>query len=118
MDKVLGNLTKEFVTIYVDDILITSPTLEEHYDHIQQVLTKFSLHNVIVNIEKCQFFRQKAIFLGHIISNKGIKMDKNKIRTVQDFRAPSNKKELQSFLGFLNFYRRFINKFAHNHLLN
>jgi hypothetical protein len=113
MDKVLGNLTEEFVTIYVDDILITSPTLEEHYDHIHQVLTKFRLHNVTVNIEKCQFFRHEVTFLGHIISNKGIKMDENKIRTVQEFRAPSNKKELQSFLGFLNFYRRFINKFAH-----
>jgi len=113
MDKVLGRLTEEFVTIYVDDILITSSTLEEHYDHLRKVLTKFSSYNVTVNIEKCQFFRHEATFLGHIISNKGIKMDENKIRTVQDFRAPSNKKELQSFLGFLNFYRRFINKFAH-----
>ncbi|CAH1723231.1 unnamed protein product [Aphis gossypii] len=113
MDKVLGDLTQEFVTIYVDDILITSPSLEEHYDHIQRVLTKFMEHNVTINLEKCQFFRNEVTFLGHVIFNKGIKMDDKKIKTIQDFKAPSNKKELQSFLGFLNFYRRFINKFAH-----
>lgn len=113
MDRVLGHLTEEFVTIYVDDILITSPSLEEHYEHIQRVLTKFMEHNVTVNLEKCQFFKSEAAFLGHIISNQGIKMDNKKIKTIQDFKAPSNKKELQSFLGFLNFYRRFIEKFAH-----
>jgi len=70
-------------------------------------------HNVTVNLKKCQFFKSEATFLDHIISNQGIKMDNKKIKTIQDFKAPSNKKELQSFLGFLNFYRRFIDKFAH-----
>jgi len=113
MDRVLGQLTQEFVTIYVDDILITSPSLEKHYEHIQRVLEKFMEYNVTVNLEKCQFFKSEATFLGHIISNQGVKMDNSKLQTVQDFKAPSNKKELQSFLGFLNFYRRFIDKFAH-----
>jgi len=70
-------------------------------------------HNVTVNLKKCQFFKSEATFLDHIISNQGIKMDNKKIKTIQNFKAPSNKKELQSFLGFLNFYRRFIDKFAH-----
>jgi len=109
MDRVLGHLTQEFVT---DDILITSPSLEEHYEHIQRVLEKFMEHNVTVNLEKCQFFKSEAKeSIG--ISNQGDKMDNSKLKTVQDFKAPSNKKELQSFLGFLNFYRRFIDKFAH-----
>jgi len=56
MDRVLGHFTEEFVTIYVDDILITSPSLEEHYEYIQKVLTKFMEHNVTANLEKCQFF--------------------------------------------------------------
>lgn len=113
MDRVLGHLTREFVTIYVDDILITSSSLEEHYEHIHTVLAKFMEHNVTVNLDKCQFFKSEARFLGHIISNQGVKMDKSKIETVKNFKAPNNKKELQSFLGFINFYRRFIDKFAH-----
>jgi len=59
------------------------------------------------------FFRNEATFLGHVISNMGIKTDDKKNKTIQDLKASSNKKELQSLLGFLNFYRRFINKIAH-----
>lgn len=97
MDRVLGHLTEEFVTIYVDDILITSPSLEEHYEHIQRVLTKFMEHNVTVNHEKCQFFNSEAAFLGHIISNQGIKMDHKKIKTIQDFKAPVIRKNNRAF---------------------
>lgn len=113
MDMVLGPTLHSFVTIYVDDILITSPTAESHYKHIIEILTRFKRHHVTVNIDKCQFFRKEVSFLGHIISSEGIKMDEEKTRTIQEFRTPKNKKELQSYFGFLNFYRKFISKFAH-----
>jgi len=84
-DTVLGSLTNNFVTIYVDDILITSEDSEKHYNHIKQVLQKFRDYNITVNLEKCQFFRQDVLFLGHIITTNGIKMDPEKTKSIQEF---------------------------------
>lgn len=91
----------------IDDILITSESIEQHYEHIEEVLAKFQKHNVTVNLDKCKFFR-------HMITMEGIKMDIEKIKTIQDFKTPASKRDLQNCLGFLNIYRRYINKFAHN----
>lgn len=113
MDMVLRPLLQSYVTIYVDDVLITSEDENSHYEHIQMVLERFKNHNVAVNIDKCQFFRKQVSFLGHIISTEGIKMDNNKTKTIQDFKTPSKKKEIQSYLGFLNFYRKYVKNFAH-----
>lgn len=72
------------------------------------IFKKFKYHNVTINLEKSKFFVEKLTFLGHIISPEGISMDPEKVSTIQDFRAPTNKKEFQRFCGFINFYRRFI----------
>jgi len=103
MNIVLGLLLQSFVTIYVDDILITSEDENSHYEHIKMVLERFKNHNVTVNINKCQFFRKQVSFLGHIVSTEGIKMYNDKIKTIQDFKTLSKKEEIQSYLGFLNF---------------
>lgn len=113
MDYVLGPLLQDFVTIYVDDILIISENTEDHHKHIKKVLKRFDKYNVTVNLEKCQFFKKEVTFLGHIISEHGIQMDPMKIKTIQNFKTPSKKKEIQSYLGFINFYRKYISKFAH-----
>jgi len=68
IDKVLGPLLHTFVTIYVDDILITSIDENSHYEHIRTVLTKFKQFIIIVNIDKCKFFLREVTFLGYIIS--------------------------------------------------
>lgn len=108
LDQVLGPDILEFVAIYVDDLHITSNSFSEHMDHLEAIFTKFTEYNVKINIRKSHFLRKKIIFLGHVISEKGITMDPEKVQTVQNFQPPQNKKQIQAFLGFINFYRKFI----------
>jgi len=85
IDYILGPLLHTFEKIYVDDIIITSESIEEHYEHIYTVLDKFKQHNITVNLEKSQFFRTEVKFLGHIISEKGTYIDQEKIETIKKF---------------------------------
>jgi len=108
LDKVLGPEILEFAAVYVDDIHIMSKSFSEHMDHLEQIFKKFSDYNVTINPAKSQFFRLQVLFLGHIISKEGIRMDPDKIRTIQNFQPPKNRKQIQAFLGFINFYRKHI----------
>jgi len=108
LDQVLGPEILEFTATYVDDIHIASTTFEEHISHLTAIFRQFEKHNVTVNIHKSQFLQKKITFLGHIISEEGISMDPEKIRTIQEFPAPKNQKQVRAFLGFINFYRKYI----------
>lgn len=108
LDKVLGPEILTFTATYVDDIHITSTSFEEHIRHLRTIFRKFAEHNVKINIHKSQFLREQITFLGHIISEKGIGMDPEKIKTIQEFQAPRNQKQVRTFLGFINFYRKYI----------
>lgn len=111
LDKVLGPEVLSFTTIYVDDILIASKSIEEHAYQLDLVLTKLENAGMTVKFSKSEFLKSQVKFLGFLIDSKGIKVDPEKLEVIQNFPAPRNKKELQSFLGFCNFYRRF----AKNH---
>lgn len=80
MDFVLGPTVREFVAIFIDDIIIMSSTREEHYYHLRQVFSQFREHNVAVNLEKSKFFQSEVRFLGHNISTEGIQIDPKKSR--------------------------------------
>lgn len=108
LDKVLGPEVLAFTATYVDDIHITSTSFEEHMEHLKIIFQKFADYNVRVNIHKSQFLQQQITFLGHIISEKGIGMDPEKIRTIQEFQPPRSQKQARAFLGFINFYRKYI----------
>lgn len=108
LDKVLGPELLNFIAVYVDDIHIMSKDFEEHMQHLTQIFQRFSDYNVTINMSKSNFFRSQVLFLGHVISRDGIKMDPEKIQVIQNFQPPKNRKQLQSFLGFINFYRKYI----------
>uniref|UniRef100_A0A1B6DFS4 RNA-directed DNA polymerase n=1 Tax=Clastoptera arizonana TaxID=38151 RepID=A0A1B6DFS4_9HEMI len=107
LNAILGPELYPFVTTYVDDILITSHTFEEHLEHLDIVLSKLKEHGATIRLSKSHFLKERIKFLGHIITKEGISMDPTKIAIIKDFQAPSNIKELQSFLGLINFYRKF-----------
>jgi hypothetical protein len=100
------------VAVYLDDILIYSSTLDEHRDTMHEVLRRLRAHNLYLRPEKCEFDREEVEYLGLIIKKGEVTMDPVKVKAVTDWPTPRNLRELRGFLGFANFYRRFIKDFA------
>ncbi len=100
------------VTIYLDDILIFSKTLDEHRRIVKCVLQRLREHKLFLKAEKCEFEVLKTEYLGVIISENSIRMDPVKIAGIAELPMPTKKWELQSFLGFTNFYRKFIKNYS------
>ncbi|GJP45013.1 hypothetical protein CLOM_g4399 [Closterium sp. NIES-68] len=108
MNGILRELLDKCVIIYLDDILIYSRSREQHLQDLDAVFTLLHKNRLITKGSKCDFLKQELEFLGHVVSTKGVKIDRKKIKTIQEWKPPSNIKELQSFLGFINYVRRFI----------
>uniref|UniRef100_A0AAQ4PQG4 Gypsy retrotransposon integrase-like protein 1 n=1 Tax=Gasterosteus aculeatus aculeatus TaxID=481459 RepID=A0AAQ4PQG4_GASAC len=112
VNEVLREYIGKCVIVYIDDILVYSTDLEKHVAHVRQVLEKLLENHLYVKLEKCEFHKTQVQFLGYVISSQGVQMDKDKIKAVVDWPGPQTVKELQRFLGFANFYRRFIRNFS------
>ena len=112
INDVLWDFINRFVVVYLDDILIYSGSMEEHISHVCQVLTRLLENRLFVKAEKCDFHVDTVSFLGYIMQSGSIKPDPEKIRAVEEWPVPKSRKELQRFLGFANFYRRFIRDYS------
>ncbi|KAL0172764.1 hypothetical protein M9458_033075, partial [Cirrhinus mrigala] len=108
MNEVFREFLHRFVVVYIDDILIYSRNQAEHRQHVLQVLQKLRQHSLFLKLEKCEFHQSSVQFLGYNISAEGVQMDQGKVDAIQKWPLPTCVKELQRFLGFTNFYRRFI----------
>ncbi|SJL08909.1 uncharacterized protein ARMOST_12283 [Armillaria ostoyae] len=100
------------VTIYLDDILIFTKDLDEHRRIVRQVLQKLRENKLFLKAEKCEFEVLETEYLGVIISEGQVRMDPVKLAGIAEWPTPTKKKELQSFLGFTNFYRKFIKNYS------
>ena len=102
----------DFACAYIDDLAIFSDTWEEHLNHVEEAFKRLENFNFSVNLEKCDFARQKVKYLGHIIGSGMHSPDKERIKAVENLEVPKTKKQLRSALGLCNFYRQYIPNFA------
>lgn len=112
VNDVLRDMIDKFVFVYLDDILIYSRNREEHVLHVRAVLTRLLHNRLFVKAEKCEFHTTQTSFLGFILSPGEISMDPGKVQAVTGWPVPKDRKQLQRFLGFANFYRRFIRNYS------
>lgn len=96
----------------LDDIIIFSPSLQKHISDIRLVFTKLLNANLKIQPAKCNFLRKEIDFLGHIVTQEGVRPNPSKIQAIKDFPCPKTIREIKSFLGLLGYYRKFIKDFA------
>lgn len=112
VNDVLRPFLDTFCTAYIDDILIYSDNLDDHRKHVDQVLSALNTAGLHLDIDKCEFHQRRVKYLGLILTTDGIEMDPEKVSAILNWEAPKNVKDVRSFIGFANFYRRFIDDFS------
>ncbi|QRW18000.1 Retrotransposable element Tf2 protein [Rhizoctonia solani] len=113
MNELFKDLLDVCVIIYLDDILIYSKDDAFHTQHVHEVLWRLMENQLFCKASKCTFHVTSVEYLGIIVLDKGFSLDKLKIQAVQEWPTPTKVKEVQSFLGFANFLRRFVANFSH-----
>lgn len=112
MEKCMADINLREVLVFIDDIIIFSKDLEEHEERLSRVLNRLKEYGLKLAPEKCIFAQTSVKYLGHIVSDQGVKTDPDKVAAVKTWPVPKNLKELRSFLGFVGYYRRFIKDFS------
>lgn len=112
IEKCMGDINLKEVLVFLDDLIVFSKTLEEHERRLLQVLTRLREYGLKLSPEKCRFFQTSVKYLGHIVSERGVKTDPEKIEAIKTWPRPKTLKELRSFLGFSGYYRRFIKDYS------
>jgi hypothetical protein len=108
MNKILEPFLRKFVIVFMDDILIYSPSLEQHTQHLRQVLQLLRSHKFYVKRSKCAFAQHELEYLDHVISSKGVAIDPHKTQAMVDWPVPTNAIDLIGFWGLTGYYRKFI----------
>ena len=112
MESCLGELHLDWCIIYLDDIIIFSKTPDDHITQLEGVFEKLAKAGLKLKPSKCEFFRSKLKYLGHIVSKDGIATDPKKIEAINKWPQPKTVTDVCSFTGFTNYYRKFIKGYA------
>ena len=108
VNTIFADMLDICVVVYLDDILIYSGDKASHKQHVREVLRRLRQHSLYVKLEKCEFHSDSVEYLGYHLSPDGLTMAPEKVQTICDWPEPCKVKDIQSFLGFTNFYRHFI----------
>jgi len=113
MNNVFRTVIAEgIVVVYLDNILIFTKTEEEHEQAVQRVLEILTEHKLFLCLEKYEFYRKQIEYLGLVILENKVVMDPVKVAGVHEWPVPENRTDVQAFIGFVNFYRHFIQDFS------
>jgi transposase InsO family protein len=112
INSALSDLLDVCCIVYLDDILIYSKTEEEHVKHVREVLNRLVEHKLYAKLSKCEFHTTRVAYLGFIVSTDGISMEEDRVATIKGWPTPKSVRDVRIFLGFANYYRRFINGFS------
>lgn len=112
METVLGELRGNICFVYIDNIIIHSPSVAEHFKDLQTVLHRLQEAGLTINLKKSKFCLKELTFLGHVVSVNGITADSSKVEAIRSYPVPRNIKEVQRFLGLAEWYHRFVPDFS------
>ncbi|GFV49155.1 retrovirus-related Pol polyprotein from transposon opus [Trichonephila clavipes] len=112
IDIILKFVTGKFVNVYMDVVIISSPSLTQYIEHLREVFQLLQHVGLTLNKVKCKFGCEELKYLGLIINKEGIKMDETKVRAIVEMKPPRNSKEVSKFLGVSQEYAKFLKNYA------
>lgn len=112
MNNILSDLIGRCCLVYLDDIIIFGSSLQQHLENLNRVLKRLIDSNLKIQLDKCEFLRKECEFLGHIVTQEGIRPNPNKIEKILNWPIPKSTTQIKGFLGILGYYRKFIRDFA------
>jgi hypothetical protein len=112
MNSIFRTYLRKFILVFFDDILVYSPTWNEHLLHVKQTLDILRQHQFFAKDSKCVFGQQELEYLGHIVTNRGVKVDNSKIAAMVAWPPPTTISELRGFLGLTGYYRKFVQNYG------
>ena len=112
MNKVFAEEINSFVLVYLDDILVYSRSIEEHWDHLQRAMEKLRQAKLYGRLHKCEFLKDKVDYLGFEVSADGVNASPEKVKAILDWPRPQTVHDVRSFLGLASYYRKFIRGFS------
>lgn len=112
IDQVLGPELEPYVFVYLDDIIILTPTFEQHIKILREVLDRLKNAGLTLNKDKCQFCREELKYLGYVVNKQGLLVDPEKIKAILEIPSPRNVSEVRRLVGMASWYRRFVPDFS------
>ena len=108
MDAVFAGLKWRNLLVYLDDIIIFSNSFDQHIQDLSETFSRLKESKLKLKASKCHLFKKELTYLGHLVTQDGIKPDPDKVKALKEMPAPKNKTDVRSFLGICNYYRKFI----------
>lgn len=112
MEKCVGDLHLNEVLVFLDDLIVFSESIEEHEARLMRVLHRLRDYGLKLSPEKCHFFQSSVKYLGHVVDAQGVHTDPDKTSALKNWPRPTNREELERFLGFAGYYRRFVEDYS------